>query len=114
MKGNKGDAQWSRLDNAAKVFPANSGKADTKVFRFACELYEPVEEDVLEEALEQTLRFFPHYQSVLRHGLFWHYFESSDLEPQVHEENTRPCSPMYDGNSRRLLYEVTYYRTASM
>lgn len=110
MKGNKGDAQWSRLDNAAKVFPANSGKADTKVFRFACELYEPVEEDVLEEALEQTLRFFPHYQSVLRHGLFWHYFESSDLEPQVHEENTRPCSPMYDGNSRRLLYEVTYYR----
>ena len=110
MKGNKSDAQWSRLDNAAKVFPANSGKADTKVFRFACELYEPVEEDVLEEALELTLRFFPHYQSVLRHGLFWHYFESSDLEPQVHEENTRPCSPMYDGDSRRLLYEVTYYR----
>ena len=28
----------------------------------------------------------------------------------MQEENTRPCSPMYDGNSRRLLYEVTYYR----
>ena len=74
MKNEPNAAQWSRLDNAAKVFPANSSKADTKVFRFSCELYEPVEEEVLEEALGQTLRFFPHYQSVLRHGLFWHYF----------------------------------------
>ena len=109
MKNEPNAAQWSRLDNAAKVFPANSSKADTKVFRFSCELYEPVEEEVLEEALGQTLRFFPHYQSVLRHGLFWHYFESSDLEPEVCEENERPCSPLYDGNSRGLLYKVTYF-----
>ena len=58
MKNEPNAAQWSRLDNAAKVFPANSSKADTKVFRFSCELYEPVEEEVLEEALGQTLRFF--------------------------------------------------------
>lgn len=109
MKTKPHNKQWSRLDNAAKVFPANSGKADTKVFRFSCELYEPVDSDTLEEALERTLPLFPHYQSVLRHGLFWHYFESSDLPIEITQENKRPCSPMYDGDTRRLLYDVTYY-----
>lgn len=103
------DKGWSRLDNAAKVFPANSRRSDTKVFRFACELTEEVDEDILEEALKQTLAYFPHYQSVLRHGLFWYYFEGSDLEPQVSKECERPCRPMYDGESKKLLYEVTYY-----
>lgn len=102
--------QWSRLDNAAKVFPANSGKADTKVFRFACELTEDVDAEILEEALEKTLKLFPHYNFVMRHGLFWHYFESSDLTPEITQECQRPCRPMYDIDAGRLLYEVTYYR----
>lgn len=106
----KNNHQWSRLDNAAKVFPANSGKADTKVFRFACELNEAVDPDILEDALEAALEIFPHYNSVLRKGLFWHYFESSDLEPMIVEEHQRPCRPIYDGDTRRLLYEVTYYQ----
>ena len=29
---------WSRLDNAAKVFPALANKKDSRVFRFACQL----------------------------------------------------------------------------
>ena len=32
--------RWRSLDNAAKIFPATSGKKDSRVFRFACELYE--------------------------------------------------------------------------
>ena len=31
-------ASWRKLDNAAKIFPATSGRADTRVFRFYCEL----------------------------------------------------------------------------
>ena len=34
--------QWHKLDNAAKIFPANTDKRDTKVFRFSCELYDEV------------------------------------------------------------------------
>ena len=34
---------WSRLDNAAKVFPALANKKDSRVFRFACQLTEPVQ-----------------------------------------------------------------------
>lgn len=43
--------KWSRLDNAAKIFPSTSSKQDPKVFRFACELCEPVDPEVLRRAL---------------------------------------------------------------
>ena len=33
-------AQWRKLDNAALAFPAVTGKNDTRVFRFYCELKE--------------------------------------------------------------------------
>ena len=63
-------AKWNRLDNAAKIFPPTSTKRDTKVFRFACELTEPVEEPLLQQALDQTLELFPFYRSILKKGLF--------------------------------------------
>ena len=37
------NAEWIRLDNASKIFPATCDNRDTKVFRISCELYEPVE-----------------------------------------------------------------------
>ena len=41
---------WSRLDNAAKVFPALANKKDSRVFRFACQLTEPVQKKALQQA----------------------------------------------------------------
>ena len=35
-------AQWRKLDNAALAFPAVTGKNDTRVFRFYCELKEEI------------------------------------------------------------------------
>ena len=37
-------AQWRKLDNAALAFPAVTGKNDTRVFRFYCELKEEIKE----------------------------------------------------------------------
>ena len=39
-----GYSKWRKLDNAALAFPLVTGKDDTRVFRFYCELKEPVEE----------------------------------------------------------------------
>lgn len=101
---------WNRLDNAAKIFPPTSDKRDTKVFRFVCELYEPVEPAFLQEALDKTIEEFPFFQSILRGGLFWYYLESSDIRPIVKLESNPPCSIIYDRNVKGLLFEVTYYR----
>lgn len=100
---------WSRLDNAAKIFPPTSSKRDTKVFRFACELKEPVEPALLQKALDKTILQFPFYQSVLKHGLFWYYFEQSRIKPVVQQEYKPVCSPLFDKNRKNLLFDVTYY-----
>lgn len=103
-------AKWNRLDNAAKIFPPTSTKRDTKVFRFACELTEPVDAELLQQALDQTLELFPFYRSILKKGLFWYYLEESNLPAEVHAECEPPCSQIYDKEVRTLLFQVTYYQ----
>lgn len=101
--------EWTRLDNAAKIFPPNTSEKDTKVFRFVCELKEEVDEDILKKALDQTMELFPMYRVVLRRGVFWYYLENTDLQPEVTQEHKLPCSMIYRQNRRNLLFEVTYY-----
>lgn len=101
---------WSRLDNAAKIFPPTSSKGDSKVFRFVCELREPVDAGVLQQALEKTVKRFPFYLSVLKKGFFWYYFEETALRPVVTEESVPPCAPLYDANRPGLLFRVSCYK----
>lgn len=101
---------WNKLDNAAKIFPAADSKSDSQVFRFSCELNQPIQPELLQHALDNTIRVFPAYQCVLKRGLFWYYLESTDMKPVVREEYKPPCSPLYDKNRKSLLFEVTYYR----
>jgi len=109
MKKRK-SSEWSRLDNAAKIFPANSKKSDTKVFRFSCKIVDPVDKSVLQKALDITIEAFPLYKSIIKSGLFWYYFEKSHIKPLVTEENSPPCSPLFDRNSKGLLFKVMYYK----
>lgn len=101
---------WLKLDNAGKIFAATSGKRNTSVFRFSCELFESVNPEILQQALTLTLEEFPHFLSVLRSGLFWYYLESSSLRPTVHMENRRVCSPLYNRKKHGLLFDVSFYK----
>ena len=86
-------AQWRKLDNAALAFPAVTGKNDTRVFRFYCELKEEIKEETLQEALERTLEKYPLFRAVLRKGLFWFYLERRDIHAIVKKEKRPPRSP---------------------
>lgn len=101
---------WWTLDNAAKIFPSTGSAHDSKVFRFACELREPVDPGLLQAALDQTLERFPIYRSVLKRGWFWYYLEDSALPVRVQPENLPPCYPIYPAGRRTLLFRVLYYR----
>ncbi|MGL5675725.1 MAG: hypothetical protein ACRDDX_04905 [Cellulosilyticaceae bacterium] len=101
--------RWKRLDNAAKIFPPTSNRRNTKVFRFSCSLYEKIQPEKLQQALDRTMVDFPLYASIIRKGMFWYYFEACDLKPEVQEETKSPCSVMYDENKKNLLFQVTYY-----
>lgn len=100
---------WAKLDNAGKLFPCVTSKRDPKVFRFSCELYNDINPEILQEALDETMKHFPFYRSVIKKGLFWYYLESCDLRPIVRIEDKPPCSPIYQSNVKGLLFDVTYY-----
>jgi len=102
--------EWTRLDNAAKIFPPTSNEKDTKVFRFACELHETVEKELLQQSLDEAIESFPLYKSVLRKGVFWYYFETSNIRPIIEEESNPVCGRIYNENRRNVLFRVFYYK----
>jgi len=101
--------EWSRLDNASKIFPATCNEKDTKVFRLVCELYEAVDSEKLQLALNRTIESFPLYKSVLRKGVFWYYFEASEILPLVKIESYPVCAPIYIDDKKNLLFRVFYF-----
>lgn len=105
-----GYSHWRKLDNAALVFPAVTGKNDTRVFRVYCRLKEMVEPEILQRALDATMEKYPLYQAVLRKGLFWYYLERRDIRPLVKPETDPPCSDLYVPDKKSLLFQVTYYK----
>lgn len=102
--------EWTRLDNAAKIFPPNTNNKDTKVFRIVCELKEPISKNILQQALDNTIEYFPMFKSVLRRGVFWFYFEASTIRPFVSIESNSVCERIYNENRRNLLFRVSYYK----
>lgn len=104
------DNNWYKLDNAAKFFPSVSSRSDTKVFRFACELKEPIDGKLLQQALMLNIEDFPIYRSVLRRGIFWYYMDPSEIVPQVAEENLPLCFTIYTRRHKSLMFRVSYYK----
>lgn len=107
----KGENEWTPLDNVSKIFPSTANNKDTKVFRFTSELYEEINPENLQKALDINIKIFPLYKYVLRKGLFWYYFESSDIEPKVELETTPLSAPLFMHDSKNLLFRVMYYNT---
>ena len=101
---------WYRVDNVAKVFLASYNNRDTRSFRVSCTLKEEIEPELLDMALKQAVQERPQYQVTIHKGLFWHYMEESEIEPEVSEEDDRPCPRLYGPEFRgRLHYRVTWY-----
>jgi len=98
--------RWYKLDNAAKIFPPTTDQYDPKTFRFSVSLKEDIDEKFLLEALKETLRDYPIFQSTLKKGFFWYYLEESDSKPVVTKEERIPCDFM-----RGVLYRVSYFKT---
>jgi hypothetical protein len=105
---------WYRVDNVAKVFLASANERDTRSFRITCTLKEEIEEPVLKNAVKIAAKERPQYQVTILRGVFWHYMEQIDDEPEVSEENDRPC-PMFLSSKYfgKLHYRVTYFHKRS-
>lgn len=102
---------WYKLDNVAKVFLAAHNKRNPRSIRVSCILNEDIDAEVLQQALELTIRQRPQFQVRIRRGFFWHYLEHTDERPVVCAEKLGPCPALYGDNYKGILhYLVTYYR----
>jgi NRPS condensation-like uncharacterized protein len=101
---------WYKLDNAAKIIPSTVRGANTRVFRICCELFEDVDGEILQRALDETIDEYPFFNCILRRGLFWYYLEDSNLKCVVEEEHLPVCSALYLPGKKSLLYRVIYYK----
>lgn len=101
---------WVRLDNASNIFLAAMTDFDTKVFRLSAAMEDPVDPELLQQALDNTFESYVLYHSVLRRGIFWYYLEESDLKPKVTLDEQTPCAQLYHYDRKELLFRVVYYQ----
>ena len=102
---------WEKLDNTANVFPVIADDATTNTYRIEATLFEPIEAELLQEALDMILPKFLGFNLRLRTGFFWYYLEENvKPAPRVFEEDDYPCRFIYQNKNNSYLFRVTYYK----
>ena len=105
------EIKWDKLDNAAHLFPVIAEEGMSNVFRVSAVLDEEINQELLQKALDIVLPKFSVFNSRLRQGMFWFYFEENGKpSPQVVEENTYPCQYIEQTQNRNYMFRVTYFK----
>lgn len=99
------------LDNSAKIYPAIRTKKWSSMFRLSVTLTEPVDLDILQSALDVTVKRFPSIAMGLKKGFFWYRLEEIDKAPQVIPECWYPCSSMTKEEVRNCAFRVMYHES---
>lgn len=84
--------RWMRLDNAAKIYPANKRRNWNNFFRVSATLKEPIDTDIMQSALDITVRRFPSIAVRLCRGVFWYYLEELSESPEILMEKNHPLA----------------------
>ncbi len=100
---------WSRLDNAALIFPAAKRRGWHNIFRLSAELDEPIDRDIMQSALDLTVKRFPLIGSRLRAGVFWYYLEQTEA-PEIIKDGSCPIMKQPFGEVRKCAIRVLYYK----
>lgn len=101
--------RWMTLDNAAKIFPAARRRNWSNVFRLSATLNEPVDREILQSALDVTVRRFPSIAVRLKTGFFWYFLEEVPKAPDIMEEKPYPLSRMIFDDIRKCAFRVILY-----
>ena len=98
--------RWVPLDNAAKIYPAARSQKWSNVFRLSATLTENVDREILQSALDVTVRRFPAMAVRLRRGFFWYYLEQLKEAPKIRQEHSYPLTRMSRQETRRCAFRV--------
>ena len=101
--------QWTPLDNAAKIYPAARRKHWSSVYRLSATLTENVDTEILQSALDVTVRRFPVLCARLRRGVFWYYLQQIQQAPEIQKENSFPLAEMSKEEIKKCAFRVIVY-----
>ena len=101
--------RWVRLDNAAKIYPAARRKNWSNLFRQSVTLSENIDVQVLQSALDVTVKRFPSIAARLRKGAFWYYLQQVEAAPRISEEHSYPLVFMDRKQMRKCAFRVIVY-----
>ena len=102
--------KWRRLDNSAKIFPIDSDKNFSAVYRMSVILKEDINPEILKKAINKTVETFTSFKVCLRRGFFWYYLEENLREIPVTEENNYPCKYIDKNSNNGYLFKITYFK----
>lgn len=100
---------WYRLDTAALIFPATARRDWCNAFRLSATLSEPVDAQILQQAVHDMRGRFPTFFVSLRTGFFWYYLEESRCPVTVREDYAYPLTFMRRCELKENCVRVLYY-----
>lgn len=109
-KDNDRKLRWMHLDNSAKIYPAAATSRWNNIYRLSATLKEEVDRDVLQSALDVTVRRFPSIAVKLKRGVFWYYLEEIAHAPAVQDERSYPLVRMPLDDIRHCAFRVLIYK----
>ncbi len=101
--------RWMTLDNAAKIFPAARNRHWSNIFRLSATFTEKVDRDIMQNALDVTVRRFPSIAVRIKPGMFWYYIEQIPKTPDILDEKPYPISAMPFKDIRKCAFRVLIY-----
>ncbi len=100
---------WFPLDDAAKVYPLSMEQGRMSVFRLSVYLRRDVVPELLQMALNFTIKRFPSFATTLKKGFFWHYLDTTKRRFCVERESSVPCEPLRVARSGSQSFRVVYF-----
>ncbi len=100
---------WFPLDDAAKIYPLSMERGRMSVFRLSVYLKRDVVPELLQMALNFTVKRFPSFATTLKKGFFWHYLSATKRRFCVEPEKDVPCQPLKVARSGSQSFRVIYY-----
>lgn len=100
---------WFPLDDAAKIYPLSMEHGRMSVFRLSVYLKEQVVPELLQMALNFTIKRFPSFATTLKKGFFWHYLDTAKRRFRVEQESDIPCQPIKVSQSGSQSFRVLYW-----
>lgn len=107
--GSQRKLRWMLLDNSGKIYPASRTSRWANFFRLSATMRDDVDREVLQSALDVTVRRFPSIAVRLRTGTFWYYLQEVEHAPKIKDERAFPLYHIPFDDIRSCAFRVLVY-----